>query len=117
MAPPWESFEGFNSTGPKIEWRIETDGAKAIPFATIHRWSVSDSENPDKQVDVLVVEKVGQIEARDGCAVGLVLATGNPDANELARRIADEKARNFVCGSDERLTVGTPMPEFSRSGN
>jgi hypothetical protein len=47
----------------------------------------------------------------------LVLATGNPGANEMAHRIADEEARNFVCGSDERLTVGAPMPDFSRSGN
>jgi hypothetical protein len=57
---------------------------------------------------------VGQIEANDGYAV---LATGNPDANDMARRIADGKAPNFICGSDERLTVGTPMPDFSGSGN
>ena len=85
-----------------------------MPFATIHRWFVSDPEDPDKQIEVLVVEKVGQIGERDGCAVGLVLATGNPNANEMARKIADEQARDFACGADERVIVGDPMPEFSR---
>jgi len=65
---------------------------------------------------VLVVEKVGQLHERDGCAVGLVVATGNPQANETARKIADEQARNFICGSDERVIVadGIPLPDFQR---
>jgi hypothetical protein len=119
LAPAWESFAAFNSTGPKIEWRIETEDGRAIPFAAIHRWSVSDPENPDKQVEVLVVSKVGQIAERDGCAVGLVAATGNPKANEMARKIADEQARDFACGADERVLVSgdAPLPEFSRAEN
>jgi len=88
LAPAWESFSAFNSTGPKIEWRIETDGPRSVPFATIHRWFVSaDAENPDRQTEVLVVEKVGQLHERAGCAVGLVLATGNAKANDAARKI------------------------------
>ena len=118
LAPAWESFSAFNSTGSRIEWRIEAENGKSIPFATIHRWSVSaDAENPDRQIEVLVVEKVGQMHQRDGCAVGLVLATGNPQANEAARKIADEKARNFACGGDERVVVGGSVPDFSRSEN
>ena len=118
LAPAWESFSAFNSTGAKIEWRIDTDKGRSIPFAAIHRWFVSaDAENPDKQTEVLVVEKVGQIGERDGCAVGLVLATGNPGANEAARKIADERARNFTCGVDQRMVVGDAMPDFSRSEN
>lgn len=115
LAPAWESFSAFNSTGPKIEWRIETEGPRAVPFAAIHRWFVSaDPESPDKQTEVLVVEKVGQIHERAGCAVGLVLATGNPGANDAARKIADEKARTFVCGADQRVVVGE-VPDFTRS--
>ena len=119
LAPTWESFAAFNSSGPKIEWRIETEDGRAIPFAPIHRWSVSDPENPDKQVEVLVVSKVGQVAERDGCAVGLVAATGNPKANEMARKIADEQARDFACGADERVLVSgdAPLPEFSRAEN
>ena len=118
LAPAWESFSAFNSSGPRIEWRIETDNGRAVPFAAIHRWFVSsDAENPDKQIEVLVVEKVGGIDQREGCAIGLVLATGNPGANEMARKIADETARGFACGADERTIVGDPMPEFSRAEN
>jgi hypothetical protein len=56
---------------------------------------------------VLLVAKVGQPDARQGCTVGLVLATGNPQANEQARRIADDQARSFECGTDERVTKAT----------
>jgi hypothetical protein len=118
LAPAWESFSAFNSTGARIEWRIETDNGRSIPYAAIHRWFVSaDTENPDKKTEVLVIEKVGQMHEREGCAVGLVLATGNPQANEAARRIADGRARNFRCGSDRPMVVGEPMPDFSRSEN
>jgi hypothetical protein len=116
LAPSWESFDGFNSTGPTVEWRIATQGDQAIPFATIHRWFVSDPEDADRKVEVLVVEKVGQPHERDGCAVGYVVATGNPGANEAARRIADAVARDFVCGADQpSIEQGSvPLPSFTR---
>lgn len=116
LQPAWESFSAFNSAGPKIEWRVAKDGDRTIPFATIHRWRVSDPEDAEKEVEVLVVEKVGQITGEEGCAVGLVLATGNPKANDTARKIADEQARDFSCG-DERVVVGEPMPSFDRQQN
>jgi hypothetical protein len=118
LAPAWESFAAFNSAGPKIEWRIEKDGDRALPFATIHRWFVSnDPDDPEQKTEVLVVAKVGQLAERDGCAVGLVVATGNPKANEMARKIADEQARDFACGADERVVLSgeAPLPEFSRA--
>jgi hypothetical protein len=120
LAPAWESFAAFNSAGPKIEWRVEMDGDRALPFATIHRWFVSnDPDDAEKKTEVLVVAKLGQIAERDGCAVGLVVASGNPKANETARKIADEQARNFACGADERVLVSgdVPLPEFSRAEN
>ena len=119
IAPAWESFDGFNSTGPKIEWRLETRGERTLPFATIHRWFVSDPEDPDEQVQVLVVAKVGQPYERDGCAVGYVVAQGNGDANEKARRIADTTAREFVCGADQpTIEQGSvALPSFTRTEN
>jgi len=116
----WESFSAFNATGPRIEWRIAVDGERQVPFATIHRWFVSsDPDDPEKKTEVLVVSKVGQVGVGDGCTVGLVVATGNPNANETARRIADEQARDFACGADERVVVSgdVALPEFSRQDN
>jgi hypothetical protein len=115
----WESFSAFNGTGDKIEWRIETIGEKAVPLAAIHRWFVSDPEDDTKKTEVLVVEKVGQVGVGDGCTVGLVVATGNPQANETARRIADESVRDFACGADERVLVSgdVPLPSFDRQEN
>jgi hypothetical protein len=111
----WESFSGFNSVGAKVEWRLETIAGRSVPFAAIHRRSVTTGEDASRQVEVLVVSKVAQIDAHEGCVIGLVLATGTPKANEAARRIADEKARGFACGKDERVVVGSPMPDFQRS--
>lgn len=110
----WESFGAFNSTASRIEWRIETDGDRKIPFATIHRWRVSDAIDSAKVTEVLVVEKVGQVDKQKGCAVGLVLASGNPDANRMAREIADAKAKSFACGVDEPIRQGGEIPDFSR---
>lgn len=100
IAPRWESFAGFNATSPTIEWRLRDEAGLKIPFATIHRWTIEEGGAP--KVEVLVIEKVGQIDRRDGCMVGYVVATGNPGANEAARKIADTKAQNFNCGSDKR---------------
>ena len=116
MTSVWESFSGFNSAGPKVEWRVETTGDSAVPFAAIHRRSVSDAENSDKKTEILIVAKVGQMDARDGCTIGLVLATGNPDANDQARKLADEKARTFACGKDRHTVIGN-VPAFGRLDN
>ncbi|MBZ9981640.1 MULTISPECIES: hypothetical protein [unclassified Mesorhizobium] len=116
MTSVWESFSGFNSSGARIEWRIETDGDKAVPFAVIHRRSISNPEDEKKPTDVLLVSKVAQMDARDGCTVALVLATGNPAANDQARKLADEKARSFACGKDRRTVIGE-VPAFGRVDN
>jgi len=113
---PWESFSAFNSTGPRIEWRIEKEGSGAVPIATIHRWFVNDNpDKPEQRTEVLLVAKVGGVEERQGCTIGLVLASGNPQANDAARRIADETARGFRCGVDKWKEVGGKLPHFSGS--
>ncbi|WP_028033655.1 hypothetical protein [Chelativorans sp. J32] len=115
---PWESFAAFNSSGPTVEWRIEKEDGWERALATIHRRFVAaNPEKPEAQIEVLVVSKVGQLDARQGCVVGYVVATGNPGANEKARHIADEKARTFNCGKDKPSVVSgsTPLPELSRS--
>ncbi|WP_269931971.1 hypothetical protein [Aminobacter sp. HY435] len=114
---PWQSFETFNRAAGKAEWRISSHDGKAIPFATIRRWYVqAEPAEEDKEIEVLVVSKVGQPGKADGCVVALVLATGKPNANEMARKIADEQVRDFACGADERVMVGEPMPVFYSEG-
>ncbi len=116
MTSVWESFSGLNSAGPKVEWRIETRGDVVVPFATIHRRSISNPEDENKPTEVLAVAKVAQPETNDGCTVGLVLATGNPQANDQARKLADETARSFACGKDKRVVIGN-APDFGRVDN
>ena len=116
MTSVWESFSGLNTAGPKVEWRIETNGDVAIPFAVIHRREVSNPDDENKPTQVLVVAKVAQPDTQQGCTVGLVLATGNPQANDQARKLADEKAKTFTCGKDKREVIGD-VPPFGRVDN
>ena len=111
VADSWESFGGFNSVSDTIEWRVE----RGVPFATIHRWTVSTGD-AGKPVQVLVVEKVGQPGEREGCVVGYVVATGNSGHNRQARDLADRHARGFACWRDEPIVrAGTvALPSTSR---
>ncbi|WP_157016577.1 hypothetical protein [Mesorhizobium xinjiangense] len=116
LALPWESFVAFNTFGKTIEWRIRRQGNREEPYATILRWFVGGADEGDT-TEVLVVERVGWHHFREGCAVGLVVATGNPDANAMARKMADEETPRFACGADQPLVVGADgvhTPEFSR---
>src|SRR3954467_2417741 len=49
----WESFSAFNSGASKVEWRLSRDGDRVTPFATIHRWFISDPEDDQKKSEVL----------------------------------------------------------------
>jgi hypothetical protein len=40
------------------------------------------------------------------CHVAYVDAQANPNPNELARKAADDLARNFRCGKDEVKVIG-----------
>lgn len=106
-----ETIRGFNNVYKgTIEWRLERkpDG-KVVPFATILRWNFMMSPD-DRQASgrKLVVTRLGP---GGTCHVGYVDARINPDANELARKLADEKARTFKCGVDKAETVGNRPPE------
>ena len=90
-----ETIPGFNDVyRGTIEWRLERsrDG-KLKPFATILRWNIMTSPD-DRQTSGrrLVITKLGPGGV---CHVGYVDARASPDANELARKLADEKARTL----------------------
>jgi len=88
-----QGFSPFNRIHDTLEWRM----TKGAPFATIQRWFLSDSANPDKDgrptpVAMLVVTRLDP-----ACHVGYVDVHANAIANALARKAADEHARDFDC--------------------
>jgi hypothetical protein len=98
------SFGPFNFTTETIEWRA-TSGK---PFAIIQRWHISDNDELDKNGrpvgrSLLVVTRLppGPV-----CHVAYIDVRANPDPNELARKTADELARDFKCGMDEVRIAG-----------
>ena len=114
----WASFFDPNRMGETIEWRILTEGGRAVPFAAIQRWFVDDPNHSGTAVEVLVVRKVGRVEEWRGCILGYVVATGNADANRKAREIADAKANEDDCRLvDEAIEEGTvPLPRITLYG-
>jgi hypothetical protein len=97
-------FGPFNSTTDTVEWRA-IDGK---PFAIIQRWHLADIDAEDKDGrptdrGLLVVTRLppGAV-----CHVAYVDVKANPNANELARKAADENARDFKCGKDETKIIG-----------
>jgi hypothetical protein len=114
-----ETLGAPNGEGTSIEWRIvrERDG-KRHPFATIMRWTTrvmaDDAKDDDIRGEVLVVTRLGQGGVVGGvCHVGYVDGRQNPNADELARQIADQQARKFRCGTDKPIVLGDKGPGFS----
>lgn len=104
----FESFEPFNHVNTKVEWRLDASGK---PFAAILRWfieNIGDTGSPTKEVEgqVLVISRVAQPDDGLSCVVGYVDALSNANANELARQIADNEARDFACGYQESMWKG-----------
>jgi hypothetical protein len=111
-----ETFPRFNSAYKgTIEWRIETPaGGKPRPFATILRWNVKlEDDERDTTGRVLVVTRLGPGGV---CHVGYVDARANPNANELAQQLADERARTFKCGTDKPIVAGKVSPGLFMPG-
>jgi hypothetical protein len=60
--------------------------------------------------EVLVVTRLGPGGV---CHVGYVDGRQNPNADDLAREIADQHARSFRCGKDRPIVLGDKGPGFS----
>jgi hypothetical protein len=110
------TFAKFNSEGSKIEWRIEkhADGKK-VAFATILPWNIIYSNDNGDPVrgQIFVVTRLGE----SVCHVGYADGQANKNADELARRIADEHARNFDCKKDKPVVLGEKGPGFSEASS
>ncbi|WP_199752255.1 hypothetical protein [Bradyrhizobium sp. RP6] len=99
-------FAPFNSSESIIEWRA----AGAKPFAIIQRWHIADNTDPDMQgrPNTKAVLVVTRLPPGPACHVAYVDAIANPNANELARKAADDFARGFTCGKDKVKIIGAP---------
>jgi hypothetical protein len=97
-------FGPFNSTTNTVEWRA-IDGK---PFAIIQRWHIADNGDEDKSGRPIAkpMLAVTRLPPGDVCHVAYIDAQANPNPNELARKAADELARNFKCGKDEVRVIG-----------
>ena len=96
-----QTLPPFNAVAPTIEWRVSNVTGGWKPFATIVRYLLDDDENePVKKRQVLVVTK---ITGKDACQIAWVDAKANADANELARKAADEKAESFDCAGEPEI--------------
>ena len=97
-------FGPFNSTTHTVEWRA-VDGK---PFAVIQRWHIADNTDEDKNGRPIAKPMLAVTRLPPGavCHVAYIDVKANPNANELARKAADESARHFKCGKDEVKVIG-----------
>jgi hypothetical protein len=97
-------FGPFNSTEHTVEWRA----VNGKPFAIIQRWHIADNTEPDKSGRPTTKQMLAVTRLPPGevCHVAYIDAQANPGPNELARKAADEFAREFRCGKDEVKVIG-----------
>lgn len=91
-----QTLPQFNRIHTTLEWRLAinpVDGRR-YPVATILRYFTDN--NGGREGQVLVVTKLGG--SGQVCQVGYVDALLNPDANVLARQVAEAVTPQFVCG-------------------
>jgi hypothetical protein len=100
-----QGFGPFNSTTDTVEWRL---GANGKPFAIIQRWHIADTDDPDKngRPETKPMLVVTRLPPGAVCHVAYIDVTANPDANEIARKAADETAQKFNCRKDKINIAG-----------
>jgi hypothetical protein len=97
-------FGPFNSATTTVEWRTLV----GKPFAIIQRWHLADTSDEDRDGRPIAKPMLAVTRLPPGpvCHVAYIDVKANPDADELARKAADEFARGFKCGKDEVKVIG-----------
>jgi len=99
-----QTLQQFNRIGTTLEWRLRSNPAEggSTPVATILRYYTESDTGGDGQV--LVVTKLGG--PGQVCHIGYVDALLNPQANVIARQLAEAGAAAFICGSHQPTYYG-----------
>ncbi len=94
----FQSFGQFNRMNTTIEWR--SGGGR--PYAAIVRFFIEHANNQGQSQEgqVLVVHSVAKTDQDHTCVIGMVDARANPNANLLARQVADTITKSFDCSHD-----------------
>ena len=107
-----QTFGPWNQVNRVVEWRL-SDGRH---FATILRWFIENvnrstgSADPALRGQILVISTVAGPAGGESCMVGMIDAMANPEANLLARQVADTLARDFDCAGDHPRYHGMRGP-------
>lgn len=85
----------FGSFHNVVEWRLDSSGK---PFATIHRYysMETDTSGEMTRTSVLIVTALNPGADPESCHVGYIRGS-IPNANVLARDLADNTAREYDC--------------------
>lgn len=105
-----QTFLGFNHTGDVVEWRLF--GGR--PVAAIAQWFVARDSSGTHFTHWVTVSK---IEEQDSCRMALVDGSYR-DADDRARKLADDLALNFDCatGMPQIATPDAPAATALMSG-
>jgi len=97
-------FGPFSWTAETVEWRM----ADGKPFAIIQRWHIDDNDDEDKNGRPKAKPMLAVTRLLPGavCHAAYVDVVANPNANELARKAADEFVRGFDCSRDMAKVLG-----------
>jgi hypothetical protein len=96
----FDTIGQFNAPGPRVEWRLRD----RAPFAIIYRLR---EVALDARGSTLFVETIGTASV-PGCTVATV-AGDVPQANQVARDLADSMAEDFRCGVDQPAVREAPV--------
>ena len=102
-----KTFSRFSTALSPVEWRLK-DG---VPIAAIERWRVGTDDGGGTETWLVV----NALRQNDSCHMHYVVGS-YPDANDAARRAADDLAEGFNCESDVPTvdsTVGGPDIEMT----